>query len=131
VADYPGKVRLVFRHFPLTSHTKAPKAGEAAACADEQGRFWDMHDALFAADGAIDVPALKAEAGKLGLDQKKCDECLDSGRMASVVQRDLEAGEALGVRGTPAFFVNGLMLSGAQPEEEFKKLIDKELAESK
>jgi len=124
---YEGKVRFVFRDFPLPSHTEAPKAAEAAHCADEQGRFWDMHDRLFAHQRELSVEELKAHAGALSLDQAKFDECLDSGRMAAKVQANLEAGTKAGVEGTPAFFVNGVPLAGALPFEEFQKVIDREL----
>lgn len=128
MAAYPGKIRLVFRHYPLSFHDKAPKAAEAAACADEQGQFWKFHDALFASQ-ELEVDAMKLQAQQLGLDAKKFDSCLDSGRMASVVKKDMAAGQSAGVSGTPAFFINGVMLSGAQPEEAFRKIIDQELAE--
>jgi protein-disulfide isomerase len=125
-AAYPGKVKLVFRHFPLSFHPKAPKAAEAAACADEQGKFWQMHDALFEGQD-LELEAMKANAQRLGLDAAKFDACLDSGRMAALVKRDQAAGNKAGVTGTPAFFINGVMLSGAQPEEAFHKVIDEEL----
>ena len=126
MASYGGKVRLVFRHFPLSFHEKAPKAAEAGACADEQGKFWEMHDALFDSQ-ELEPDALKAQAQKLGLDAAKFDECLDSGRTAALVKRDQAAGQKAGVTGTPAFFINGRVLSGAQPEDEFHKVIDQEL----
>jgi protein-disulfide isomerase len=125
---YKGKVRLYFRDFPLPFHSKAQKAAEAALCAAEQGKFWEMHGALFANQQALDVPALKDQAKKLTLDEKKFGECLDSGRMASKIEASKKAGEAVGVTGTPAFFINGRMISGAQPFEKFKELIDNELA---
>jgi protein-disulfide isomerase len=127
LAAYEGKVRLVFRHFPLSFHEKAPKAAEAGACADEQGKFWALHDALFESQ-ALEPEALKEQAMRLGLDAAKFDSCLDSGRTAALVKRDQAAGQKAGVTGTPAFFINGRMLSGAQPEDEFKKVIDEELA---
>jgi protein-disulfide isomerase len=126
LAAYDGKVRLVFRHFPLSFHDKAPKAAEAGACADEQGKFWEMHDALFGSQ-ELEPDALKAQARRLGLDAAKFEECLDSGRMAALVKRDLVAGQKAGVTGTPAFFINGRVLSGAQPEDAFHRVIDQEL----
>jgi protein-disulfide isomerase len=124
---YGDKVRLVFRHYPLSFHAKAPKAAEATACADEQGRFWELHDALFESQ-ELDVDSLKMQAKRAGVDAAKFASCLDSGKTAALVKRDMAAGQQLGVSGTPAFFVNGFMLSGAQPEEAFRKLIDAELA---
>jgi protein-disulfide isomerase len=125
---YAGKVRLVFRHYPLDFHKKAPKAAEASLCANEQGKFWEYHNQLFANQQKLDPPQLKEHATSVGLDAAKFSECLDSGKMASVVQADMAAGKKAGVNGTPAFFINGVMLSGAQPLEEFKRVIDQELA---
>jgi protein-disulfide isomerase len=124
---YPNQVRLVFRQFPLDFHKQAPKASEAALCAHDQGKFWEYHDALFANQKALEVPALKGYAKELGLDTGKFDKCLDSGEKAATVNADLEAGKKVGVTGTPAFFINGILLSGAQPIEEFKSVIDEEL----
>ena len=128
---YPNQVRLVFRHFPLEFHQQAPKASEAALCAGDQGKFWEMHDTLFANQKALEVPALKGYAKQLGLDTGKFDKCLDSGEKASIVQADLAEGKKVGVNGTPAFFINGVLLSGAQPFEEFKSVIDAELQPKK
>ncbi|MCA2978315.1 MAG: thioredoxin domain-containing protein [Myxococcaceae bacterium] len=126
-ADFPADVRVVFRHFPLANHPLAPKAAEASACANEQGRFWEFHDHLFANMRELDESSLKAHALTLGLDLRPFVACLESGRMRAVVEQDRAAGEKLGVNGTPAFFINGVMLSGAQPEEAFRKAIEREL----
>lgn len=128
LAAYPEKIRLVYRDFPLPMHSKAPKAAEAAQCAGDQGKFWEMHDRLFAANGKIDVPDLKAYAREIGVDGAKFDSCLDSGNKAKVVEANRKAGEEAGVTGTPAFFINGRVLSGAQPADAFKAIIDQELA---
>ena len=125
---YDGKVRVVFRDFPLPFHPQAQKAAEAAHCAGDQGKYWQMHEKLFANQKALEPPALKGYAKDLGLDQGKFDRCLDSGDKAKVVDSNRKAGEKVGVTGTPAFFVNGYQLSGAQPFEEFKSIIDSELA---
>jgi protein-disulfide isomerase len=124
---YGDKVRWVFRHFPLSFHAQAEKAGEAAACAGDQGKFWEMHDALWASGGKLAVPDLKASAGTIGLDTAAFDQCLDSGRHAGLLEKDIEAGQGYGVSGTPAFFVNGRPLVGAQPYEAFAQVIDDEL----
>jgi protein-disulfide isomerase len=124
---YGDKVRFAFRHFPLSFHAQAQKAGEAAACAGDQGRFWEMHDRLWANAQKLAVPDLKEHAAALGLDPAAFDKCLDSGRHAGVVERDEEAGQGYGVSGTPAFFVNGRPLVGAQPFEAFQQVIDDEL----
>jgi protein-disulfide isomerase len=125
---YGDKVRVAFRHFPLSFHAQAQKAGEAAACAGDQGKFWEMHDRLWASTQKLAVPDLKQHAVDLGLDAAAFGQCLDSGRHASVVERDEAAGQGYGVSGTPAFFVNGRPLVGAQPFEAFQQVIDDELA---
>lgn len=124
---YPGKIRLVYRDFPLPNHKQAPKASEAAHCADDQGKFWELHAKLFAADGKLALTDLKGYAREIGLDGARFDRCLESGEKAKVVDSHRKAGEAVGVTGTPAFFVNGRLLSGAQPLENFKAVVDKEL----
>lgn len=123
-----GKAKLIFRDFPLGFHANAQKAGEAAECAGEQGKYYEMHDKLFAEGVAGGVASFKQYAKELGLDEAKFNECLDSGKMASEVQKDLRDGEAAGVEGTPAFFINGKLVSGAQPFEVFKSIIEEELA---
>ena len=124
---YGDKVRWVFRHFPLDFHAQAEKAGEAAACAGEQGKFWEMHDLLWANTAKLQVADLKAHAATLGLDAASFGQCLDSGRHAGLVEADLQAGQGYGVSGTPAFFVNGRPLVGAQPFDAFAQVIDDEL----
>jgi protein-disulfide isomerase len=126
--EYAGKVRFEFRHFPLESiHPQARGASEAAVCAEEQGRFWEFHELLFAG-GGLTAPKLLEHATKLGLDVNAYQACLASGRGKQRVDADLAAGKAVGVTGTPAFFVNGVAYSGAIPIEDFRKAIDAELA---
>lgn len=125
---YKGKIRFVYRDFPLEFHKLAPKASEAAQCALDQGKYWEMHGRLFAATPKLEVTDLKAYARELGLDAGRFDKCLDSGEKAKVVAEHMKAGQDAGVRGTPAFFINGRMISGAQPLEAFKAIIDAELA---
>jgi protein-disulfide isomerase len=124
---YGAQVRWAFRHYPLSFHERAEKAGEAAACAGDQGKFWEMHDRLWANTGKLAVPDLKEHAAALGLDTAAFDKCLDSGAHAGLVERDEEMGKSYGVSGTPAFFVNGRPLVGAQPFEAFQQVIDDEL----
>ena len=124
---YGDDVRVVFRQFPLGIHPQAPKAAEAALCAHEQGKFWEMHDALFADQRNLQVPALKEKAASLGIDTEAFNACLDEDRYADKVEEDFEAGRRAGVSGTPALFINGRFLSGAQPFEEFARIIDDEL----
>ena len=125
--SYAGKVRLVFRHFPLEFHKNAEKAAEASMCANEQGKFWEYHDVLFKNQQTLEVPQLKDHATEVGLDGSTFATCLDSGKYKKAVDEDMAAGQKVGVSGTPAFFINGVMLSGAQPFDEFKKVIDQEL----
>jgi protein-disulfide isomerase len=125
---YPGKVRVVYRHFPLSFHPHAQKAAEAAACADAQGKFWEMHKQLFANQQKLGLQELKVHAQTAGLDAAKFSACLDGSATKAQVDADQKAGAEIGVSGTPAFFINGKMLSGAQPFEEFQKIIDAELA---
>jgi protein-disulfide isomerase len=125
---YGDRVRFAFRHFPLDFHQQAEKAGEAVACAGEQGKFWEMHDLLWTNTAKLQVPDLKAHAATLGVDRAAFGQCLDSGRYSHLVAGDLEAGQGYGVSGTPAFFVNGRPLVGAQPFEAFAQVIDDELA---
>ncbi len=129
IADvYGDKVRIAFRDFPLPIHPRAPKAAEAAACAADQGKFWEMHDKLFASATKLDVADLKRYAGELGLDAPAFESCLDSGRQAAAVSADMDAGSGYGVSSTPAFFVNGRLVLGALPFERFAEVIDDELA---
>jgi protein-disulfide isomerase len=125
---YGDKVRLVFRQFPLNIHAHAQKAAEAAVCANEQGKFWQMHDAMFGDQKALEVADLKKKAQSVGLDAAKFDSCLDSGRAAAEVKADERAGTLVGVNGTPAIFINGRSFSGAQPYEALAAVIDQELA---
>jgi protein-disulfide isomerase len=126
--QYKGKVRLVFRDYPLPFHPQAQKASEAAHCAGDQGKYWQMHEKLFANQSALGVPQLKDHAKGLGLDAAKFDKCLDSGEKAKIVETSKKAGDEAGVNGTPAFFINGRPLSGAREFEKFKEIIDYELA---
>lgn len=124
---YGDKVRIVFRDYPLPFHPNAKKAAEAGHCAAEQGKFWELHDKMFANQKALGVDELKGYAKDAGVDSAKFDACLDDGKMAEAVAKNQAAGEEAGVSGTPAFFINGKMLAGALPFEEFQKVIDSEL----
>ena len=114
-----GKVKLVFRDFPLSFHQNAQKAAEAAECAGEQGKFWEMHDLLFEQGVEGGTVGFKQYAKQLGLNTAKFNECLDSGAMASEVRKDTADGAAAGIQGTPGFLINGKLVSGAQPFSSF------------
>lgn len=122
-----GKVKFVYRDFPLDFHQFAQKASEASECAREQNKFWEFNEKLFKYQASLDIASLKKYAKELSLDQPKFDDCLDSGSKASEVRNDFNDGIKYGVAGTPAFFVNGVSLSGALPFEAFEKVILQEL----
>jgi protein-disulfide isomerase len=126
-AKYGDKVRVVFRQFPLAMHAQAQKAAEASLCANEQGKFWEMHDAMFKNQQQLAVENLKAKAAELGLKAETFNSCLDSGKYVQQIQQDMEAGTAAGVNGTPALFVNGRFINGAVPLEQITEVVDDEL----
>ena len=122
-----GKVKYVYRDYPLSFHPDAQKSAEAAECVNDQGKYWEMHDLIFNNQQSLSVSSLKQYASQLGLDSTKFNSCLDSGEKASEVQNDFNEGQSYGVSGTPTFFINGNRLVGAQPYSAFKSLIDQEL----
>jgi protein-disulfide isomerase len=137
-----GKVKYVFRHFPLSSHKQAFKAAEAANCAGEQGKFWQMHARLFENQGALSVEDLSRYAQSLDLDWPKFQQCLEGGKYAAAIRQDIEEGQKAGVSGTPTFFL-GLtepggskvkvlkVIRGAQAYATFKQAIDSVLSSQK
>jgi protein-disulfide isomerase len=125
---YGDKIRLVFRDYPLPMHPAARPAAEAASCANAQGKFWDYHAKLFANQSALGEDKLKEYAKDVGLDGGKFEQCLAEKPFKKKIDEDIADGEKVGVSGTPAFFINGRMLSGAQPFEKFKEVIDEELS---
>lgn len=122
-----GKVKFVYRDFPLSFHPNAQKAAEAAECAGEQDRYYEMHDLIFENGATVGVTGFKQFAEEIGLDTEEFNECLDSGAMSSEVRDDFAVGSQLGVSGTPAFFINGILVSGAQPFSVFEQIIEGEL----
>jgi protein-disulfide isomerase len=124
---YPTQVRVVFKHYPLETHPKARPAAEAALCAEEQGKFWEFHQKLFEKSPQIAAEQLGPIAAEVGLDQAKFDECMKARRFQARVEADLEAGKKASVAGTPAFFVNGVPVSGGRSVDEFAKAINAEL----
>lgn len=116
-----GKVKFVFRDFPLTSiHEEAQKSAEASVCAHEQGQFWRYHDLMFERQGDLSLKNYKAWAREIGLKAAQFDQCLDSGKYAAEIQKDLSDGMQAGVSGTPATFVNGRLVEGAVPFEDYR-----------
>lgn len=126
---YAGRVSLAYRDFPLREiHPQAQQAAEAARCAGEQGKFWEYHDRLYAGGAQLDAGSLAGYARELGLNVQSFSSCLASGKFRQAVEEDVQAGNRAGVSGTPAFFINGIFLNGAQPASAFEKIIELELA---
>jgi len=129
---YGDKVRVVWKDFPLTQiHPQAFKAGEAGHCAADQGKFWEYHDRLFANQQALQPNDLKKHAADLGLDAAAFATCLDSSKYGERVRDGVAEGSRLGVNSTPTIYINGRVLSGAQPYETFAAMIEEELSKTK
>jgi protein-disulfide isomerase len=138
-SDYidTGKAVVYYRHYPLSFHPAAQKSAEAIECANDQNKFWELHDLMFEKQQALDpsggtveftVDDIKSWASELGLDMTAFNQCIDNDTYAEKVSADLADGNTAGVTGTPAFYINGTPLIGAQPYESFKAVIDQELA---
>jgi len=127
MAAYPGKVSLLYKDVPLPMHSHAQKAAEATHCAADQGKYWEYHDVLYATK-QLDTPQLKAAARQLKLDGEAFDKCLDSGQHTEAVKVQLREGQGYGLEGTPSFFVNGRFVSGNLSYDEWRKMIDGEIA---
>jgi protein-disulfide isomerase len=125
---YAGKVRFVHLDFPLDGHPEAVPAARAARCAGEQGRFWEYHRSMMSRPGPLDPADLSGRAATLKLDAAKFQSCVASDRFDEAIHAELRYGSELGVSGTPAYFVNGRMLSGSRPIESFVEVIDAELS---
>lgn len=124
-----GKAKFIYRDFPLRSiHAMAEKAAEAGVCAHKQGKFWPYHDLIYTRQSQLNEENLKVWARELGLNIDMFSQCLDSGKYAAEVEKDLNAGVAAGVEGTPGTFINGRLVAGAVPFESFAKIIEEELA---
>jgi protein-disulfide isomerase len=129
LAKHGESVALAFRDMPVSQiHPQAMGAAQAARCAGEQGKFWEYHDLLFAEQAWLDKPSLVTKAQKLQLEEKQFDACLASEKYKAQIQQDSQEGMKAGVNGTPGFFINGVFISGAQPEAAFEKLIQEQLA---
>lgn len=131
-AKYNDKVKIVFRDFPIDQlHPQSRRGHEAARCANEQGKFWAYHDLLYENAPKTSLEDLKAYAKLAGLNMQSFESCFTAGKYKAAVENDIEEGRRLGVTGTPAFFINGRLVSGAQPLDAFVRVIDDELGRLK
>jgi protein-disulfide isomerase len=129
LAKYEGRVSLAYRDFPLRGmHGQAELGAESSRCAGEQGKFWEYHDLLFENPDKLNRNGVLELARNAKLDERQFDSCISSGKYRAQVEQDLQDGIRAGVMGTPGIFVNGILLSGAQPEDAFEKVIESELA---
>ncbi len=129
-----GKVRFVYRDYPLPFHPMSVPSAQASECADEQGKYWEMNDKIFGEEdkdgqGTVtySVNDIKRWASEIGLNAAQFNQCLDSGKYKAEVEKDSADGSAAGVSGTPSFFINGRLVVGSQPYATFKAIIDEEL----
>ncbi len=131
--QYNGKIRLIYRHYPLSFHKFAFKASIAAECAGEQGKFWEMHDKLYQNQKQLENGDLKKYAGEIGADTERFEKCFDNDGYAEKINKQKEQGDKDNIQGTPAFFINGKELKNAEDErylprmEDFKREIDLKL----
>jgi len=125
-----GKVKVVYRDYPLSFHPAAQPAAEAAECAGDQGKYWQYHDALFEQQATIETLDYIKLAGDIGLDKATFKTCTETHKFASEIAKDQADGDAAGVDGTPASFINGKLVSGAVSYATFKAAIDAALAEA-
>lgn len=126
--NYGSKVSLTYMYFPLPFHQYADGAAKAAICADKQGKFWEMHDYMYAHQDKLTHADLESEAKTLGLDTVKYDKCLSDPVTTNLIQNNKDIATSLGVTATPTFFINGHKLSGAQPLFIFEDIVNQELA---
>lgn len=126
---FGDKVKVVFKQFPLSFHSQAKKAAVASLCANEQGMksFWKLHDELFSNQANLAPAKIKEAAAKLGLDSKKFNLCLDENKYLGQVEKDIQQGKKLGVKGTPTFFVNGMIFLDGHDFKKFSDFITQEL----
>ncbi len=124
---YPDEVRVVYKDFPLNFHKRAVPAAVAAHCAGEQGKYWELGEIMLQHQKELEDNQLEQYATEVGLDIPSWKECTTSGKWEPIVMADLEAGQEVGVQATPTFFVNGILVSGAQPADAFAPIIDREL----
>jgi protein-disulfide isomerase len=127
---YPNDVRFVFKNYPLPFHQQAMPAAKAAVAAGKQGKFWDMHDKIFANQKALTAESYATWAGEIGLDVEKFKKDMDSPETAAFVAEEMKQAGAVGVRGTPSFYINGKSPAG-RSFEIYKGIIDEELKAKK
>ena len=125
--EYDGKVRMVFKDYPLPMHDRANAAAQAAHCAGEQGKYWELNRVLMANQQALQDSDFQRYVADAGGDVAAWQACYDSGKYKADIAADMEAAQKVGVSATPSFFVNGLQVSGAQPFERFQAIIEREL----
>jgi len=129
LSEYGDRVRLAYRDFPLDQlHPSARKAAEAARCANDQGKFWEFHDKLYGGGTDASPETLTRLGREIDMDVVAFQQCLSTGKHRSDIDRDIQEASSLGVTGTPGFFINGRLISGAQPYEGFAQVINEELA---
>lgn len=119
-----GQVRLVWKDFPLSIHSRAQEAHEAARCAWEQDKFWEYHDAIYSNQNNLGTNDLKRYAKTLGLNESQFSSCLDSGKYTTLIREKVSEGTSVGVSGTPSFLINGRLVVGAQPYQTFTAIIN-------
>jgi len=124
--EYQGRIKLVYRHYPLLIHENAFIAAEAAECAADEGKFWELHDIMYANQQTLDEAGLKKLASQAGLDEVAFATCLKSGRKAEKINADMADGRVFGVRATPTFYIGSQMFEGA-PYDKMREAIEKEL----
>jgi protein-disulfide isomerase len=131
LAEYKDKIRFVYRDFPLRFHSRAMPASLAARCAGEQDKYWQFHDNLFKVAGDLSDADLTKRAQDLSLDAEQFKACFQENRQAPTIQASMQDASSVGVTGTPTFFVNGRMIVGAKPYEDFKSIVEEELERAK
>jgi protein-disulfide isomerase len=127
---YGDKVKIVFKHLPLGMHPKAPAAHAAAEAAHRQGKFWPMHDKIFANQGEMSPEKYREYARELGLDLARYDRDVADPKVKQRIDADAAEAARLGVTGTPTFFVNGRYVEGAVPFEQIKSMLDRDLGKT-
>jgi protein-disulfide isomerase len=127
---YGNKIKIAYKNYPLPFHSQAHFAAEAAMCANEQNVkfFWKLHDGMFADQTKLDKESIIQLAKKAGVKEADFKTCLESSKYKAKVDEDVAAGQKIGIKSTPTFFINGKLISGAQPVDIFSEVIDEELA---